>query len=86
MAQQLDNEQIERQKKACKSAQEAEKITKPKDPKLVGGIHFNPPPLSVVNKEHEGSSTVNQFNNFFTKKPVAKTEAEDKENEDNMDE
>ena len=52
--------------------------TKPRDPKLVGGIYFNPPPLSVINKEHE-TGGVNQFNNFFTKKPAAKTE-------DNMDE
>ena len=85
-AQRLDDEQIEKQKAACSKKYDSEKITKPKDPKLVGGIYFNPPPLSVVNKEHEGNGTVNQFNNFFTKKSVAKTENQDKEKEDNMDE
>jgi hypothetical protein len=86
-AQKLDDEQIERQKAGCQKKYDAEKVTKPKDPKLVGGIYFNPPPLSVVNKEHEGSGTVNQFNNFFTKtKSVAKSEVLDKEKEDNMDE
>jgi hypothetical protein len=84
-AREIDDEQIERQKAACTKSYDAGKVTKPKDPKLVGGIYFNPPPLSVVNKEHEGNGTVNQFNNFFTKKSVAKTEAQDKEKEDNMD-
>jgi hypothetical protein len=51
----------------CNKQSDKDKITKPKDPKLVGGIHFNPPPLSVINKEHEGSGTVNVFNSFFSR-------------------
>ena len=38
---------------------------KPKDPKLVGGIYFNPDPLSVINKEHEGPNSISLFKNFF---------------------
>lgn len=66
----------EQARKLDLEAAQAAGKSKPKDTKLVGGIYFNPPPLSVINKENEGGTT--QFNNFFTKKP-AKTE-------DNMDE
>ena len=53
-AEELDADQIKLMRTACAKASDKEKITKPKDPKLVGGIHFNPPPLAAVNKEFQG--------------------------------
>jgi len=66
-AQGLDQEQLQQMKGRCQKPSDAAKIVRPKDPKLVGGIHFNPPPLSTVNKEHEGQSGINVFSNFFNK-------------------
>ena len=54
---------------------------KPKEPKLVGGIYFNPPPLAVVNKEHEGSGTVNVMSNFFANSSKKEQKAEKKDEE-----
>lgn len=45
-ASEIDNEQVRIMKDFCNKASDRDKITKPKDPKLVGGIYFNPPPLS----------------------------------------
>ena len=73
-AQKLDKEQIDQMREKCQKQSDKEKIVKPKDPKLVGGIYFNPPPLSTINKEHDGTSGVNVFSNFFNKGDKVKNE------------
>jgi len=57
----------------CNKPSDKEKIVKPKDPKLVGGIFFNPPPLAQINKEHDGQG-VNVFSSFFSKGEKVKLE------------
>ena len=66
-AQKIDDAQVETMRNNCNKPSERDKITRPRDPKLVGGIHFNPPPLSVVNKEYQGQGAVSVFQNFFSK-------------------
>ena len=66
-AQQMDDEQVTTMKNNCLKQSDRDKITRPREPKLVGGIHFNPPPLSVVNKEFQGQGAVSVFHNFFAK-------------------
>lgn len=73
-AERLDKEQLEQMREKCQKQSDKEKLLKPKEPKLVGGIYFNPPPLSVINKEHDGTSGINVFSNFFNKGEKVKTE------------
>lgn len=73
-AQQLDKEAVEEMRNRCPKESDRAKIVKPKDPKLVGGIFFNPPPLAEINKQHDGASGVNVFSSFFTKGEKAKGE------------
>ena len=53
----IDNEAIGEIKKHMKTHGETEQV-RPKDPKLVGGIFFNPPPLKEINKEYEGGANI----------------------------
>ena len=78
-AERLDADEVQRAKGKCQKEADAHRIVKPKDPKLVGGIYFNPPPLSVVNKEHEGSGTVNVMSNFFANSSKLKIEKKEEE-------
>jgi hypothetical protein len=80
-AERLDYEQVYKLQAGCKKTSDKDRVIKPKDPKLIGGIYFNPPPLSVINKEHEGSTSVNVMSNFFAtgikndkKSPIKKEE------------
>ena len=73
-AEKMDDEQTAQMKGNCQKQSDKDKITKPRDPKLVGGIHFNPPPLSVVNKEFQGQGSVNVFQNFFNTKEKKQNE------------
>jgi hypothetical protein len=61
----------------CNKASDKDKITKPKDPKLVGGIYFNPPSLALINKEFSGMNSVNVFQNFFNTKVKMEMKEED---------
>ena len=57
-AQRLDQDQITQMRERNKTGgYERGKIYKPKDPKQIGGIYFNPPPLSEINREYEGKSS-----------------------------
>ena len=89
-AERLDLEEINKQKAKFTKSTDKDRIIRPRDPKLVGGIYFNPPPLSVVNKEHEGASNVNVMSNFFAgktenKKSTVKKEELKGEVEENED-
>ena len=52
-------------------------VIKPKDQKLVGGIFFNPPPLTEVNKDHDGAGNISVTKNFFSKTVAPKDEIKD---------
>ena len=45
-AQSMDDDQTAQMRGNCQKQSDKDKITRPRDPKLVGGIHFNPPPLA----------------------------------------
>ena len=75
-AQRLDKEQVDQMRSNCAKPSDRDKISRPKDPKLVGGIHFNPPPLHLVNKEYQGQNSVNVFQNFFNTKEKKSNHAE----------
>ena len=59
-----------------------EQNLKPDDPKLVGGIYFNPIPIKEINRELDGQGQFNVASSMFKVKTAPKDEPMDEESKD----
>jgi hypothetical protein len=86
-AQSLDDEAVASKKKRMKTTDEG-KTLKPEDPKLVGGIYFNPIPIREINKDLDGAGSFNVASSMFKVKKDEqgiKDEQKEKENNEEME-